>query len=451
MANSVKQAGLFTLDSAFLYTYDKSKKIDIKNLILGFTISESMSKMSVRGSTTVFDGVNLMRTFPILGEEILEFTYTDYFGIKRTDTFLVYSVSQVKYPDSKNRAVLQYTLNFVSPSKVLSDTHIIARAYNSKTTPSSLVSEYAQEVYDEFYKRPVEEIQLKAKELVLEQTDAPQDLVIPNLSPEETMLFFARRAFSNNSETQTYRFFENRDKFYFVTNDYMENASKNFTGYGVGLVDPKLASAARMQNKTVPIFRYNYEPGMGPERQEALMYEIIDVNFGDRVNTINDLREGAYNKTVYEIDLMYGTSNKIEYDHAGSFKKPGQKLIHDGKFKQDNLTRSHVRYIFKDYASVGATTGPEIRNNTFYSDLYTKKDTYFYHYKQNMINVMIYGRNNIFAGSLIDLELPERSTDPKLKLDKDRSGRYFVESVENIFLENTYKQNLTLSRYGVGA
>lgn len=451
MSNTLKQAGVFTLQSAMLSTYDRSKNIDIKNLILGFNITESMSKMSVRGTTTVFDGLQLMKTFPIIGEEFIEFTYTDYFDVTRTDTFFVYSVSDVKYPSDNNSSILQYTLNFVSVPKVITDDHVIMRAYNSRNSQGGIISDYVQQVYDEYYKRPIEAIQLTPKEIVIEPTDSTQDLVIPNLTPEETILFFARRAYSNNSKTQTYRFFENREKFYFATNDYIQNAGQNFVGYGNGLVDPNLAQAVGQTSTTIPVFRVNYQPDLGPERQQALMYEIIDVNFGDRVNTITDMRSGAYKKTIYEVDMLYGTQTKIEYDFSTDFDQPGQKLIHEGRFKDENLTKSFVRFVFKDYSSIGAPSGEATKQNTFYPELYTKKDTYFYHYKMNTIGISIYGRNSLFAGDIIELELIERASTPTNEIDVERSGRYFIESIENIFVENTYTQKLTLSKYGVGS
>lgn len=451
MPNTLKQAGVFTLQSAMLSTYDRSKNIDIKNLILGFTISESMSRMSVRGSTTVFDSLQIMKIFPIIGEEFIEFTYTDYFDQTRTDTFFVYSVSDVKYPDDNNSSILQYTLNFVSVPKVITDDHVIMRAYNAKNSKSGIISDYVQQVYDEYYKRPIEAIRLKPKEIVIEPTDSRQNVVVPNLTPEEAILFFARRSYSNNSKTQTYRFFENREKFYFATNDYVQNAGQNFVGYGNGLIDPILALAAGIKDASVPIFRFNYQPDLGPERQQALMHEIINVNFGDRVNTIADIRSGAYKKTIYEVDMLYGTQTKTEYDFSADFDQADQKLIHEGRFKEDNLTKSFVRFVLKDYSSIGAPEGSSTKNNTFYPELYTKKDTYFYHYKMNTIDVTIYGRNSLFAGDIIELELIERDSTPTNEIDVERSGRYFIESIENIFLENTYTQKLTLSKYGVGS
>jgi hypothetical protein len=58
----------------------------------------------------------------------------------------------------------------------------------------------------------------------------------------------------------------------------------------------------------------------------------------------------------------------------------------------------------------------------------------------------------MFAGAAIDLELTKHTADSTGELQKDleRSGRYIVESIENIFDESVFTQKLVLSRSGVG-
>jgi hypothetical protein len=443
----IKQAGSYELKSAKLKSYDGSKQLDVKNLIVGFEIVESMSTTSVRGSTTVFDGSNILETFPLNGEESIEFTYVDYFGIERVDTFMVYSINNIKYPDPNNQAILQYTLNFVSPGKLLASKEYIMRSYKN-----GVISDYVKDIYNQYYKEAVTANKLKAKELVIESTDGQQTLVVPNLSPEEAIIFFSRRAYNSASKTQTYRFFENRDKYYFSTVEYVEDANKNFVGFGSGLVDPKLARAAKIPTTggAVPVFSKSYKPGIGPERQDELMYEIIDINVRTKVNTVEDLNYPGYKKAIYEIDVLNGTSTRKEYDHAAEFTKAGVKLPHSNEYIQDMLQNEHVQFVFKDYSSVGGVTGPNIRDDQFYSELYTKKPAYFYHYAQNTMSLTIYGRNTIFAGSLVDIQLLER-VPGSTKFDKEKSGRYIVESVSNNFVDKKYTQTLTLTRYGVGA
>lgn len=432
MADGLKIAGTFELKSVILYSYDRSKQTDIKNLILGFSIIESMSKPSIRGSTTVFDSTNIMTEFPLRGEEFIEFKYADFYDNERIDTFFVYSISDLDYPDPNNPTLLRYTLNYVSAPKMLSDSFRIMMAFNSKNS-TGLISDYVKDVYNQYYKTKIESRNIPSKELVVEETEGLQDLVVPNLSPEETLLFFSRKAYNGFSRTQTYRFFENRDSFYFSTNDNMET----------------IANAAG----TPPIYTWNYMVSQTAEDQEAIQKNLIKVQFGEKVNTANDIREGAYKKYLYEIDLWNGTViNMPPFDFLSDFYSDNQETIHTRQFIEDNVGDRYRRFVLKDWASANIQAGPEVRNNTYMTDLYGVKTTYFYHYRQNSINVSVYGDNRVVAGSVVQLTLYERRVGVENpEVDMERSGLYFVESAENIFYENSYVQNLTLARYGNGA
>lgn len=432
--NQAKIAGNFELKSVWLYSYDRLKKVEIRALIRGFTIIESMSKPSVRGSTTVFDGIDIMSTMPLRGEELIEFTYVDFYGEERTDIFFVYAITDVKYPDANNPSIMQYTLNYVSIPKMLSDSSRIMQAFNSKNG-EGLISKYAEIVYDRYYRQPLERKNLTAKEILIEDSEGLQDLVIPNLTPEEAMLFFSRRAYNGVSRTQTYRFFENRDKYYFITNDEVE-------------------ALARTNNELpASVYTWNYLSSSSAEDQQTIQKTLINIDFKDKVNTANDIREGAYKKQMFEIDLWSGTLIGLpEFNFLNDFYSDTTEAIHSNNFISENIDNKYRRFILKDWASANISSGPEVRNNTYMSDLYTIKNTYMYHYRQNSINVSVYGNNKVFAGSIVQLNLFQRKVgvnDPQI--DSERAGLYFVETIENVFLENKYVQNMTLSRYGNGS
>ena len=149
---------------------------------------------------------------------------------------------------------------------------------------------------------------------------------------------------------------------------------------------------------------------------------------------------------------MNGTITKTDYDHLQTFKEEKQKLVHDSKFIDERISKEKERFVIKDYASIGATQGTDVRDEMYYASVYNVKPTTFYHYERNKIGVTIYGRNKIFAGSVIEIKLAEAtSKTDSVKIDVERSGKYIVESVDNQFNENIYTQKLMLSRGGIGA
>jgi len=448
VSNTQFQAGQYQLVSVYLSNYDRSSKIEISQLISGFSINESMSTPFMSGSTTVFDGQDILSRLPVIGEEFIEFKYTDFFGQTRTDMFLVYSVSDVKYPDESNPTLIQYTLNFVSIPRVLSDSNRIMKSYKD-----DVISTYVKSVFDDVYMKPLKDKQLKTKVLHCDTTTNIINLVIPNYTPTETFLFFARHAFKSESKTQTFRFFENRDAYFFGTNEYVRD------WYGIDGVSSTTGYYDQSQGLTLPnahIYSYNYLPNLGPENQTAIMSNVISFDFGEKVNSINDIKYGAYKKRISEINILNGTAQTIPvYSIQDDYKEKNVKLAHSNNFINDTMTDKHLRFVIKDYSGAGDPSGPAVRNDMNYMELYTRKTSYFYHYNQNTFEATIYGKNAIVAGSVINLQIPLRkrvdsTRSAGAEIDLERSGYYIVNEIKNVFQNKTYTQNLKISRYGIG-
>jgi len=443
------QAGQYQLVSVYLANYDRTSEIEISRLISGFVINESMSTPFMSGSTTVFDGQDILSRLPVIGEEFIEFAYTDFFGQTRVNLFLVYSVSDVKYPDESNPTLIQYTLNFVSVPRVLNDSNRIMKSYKD-----DVVSKYVKSMFDDIYMKPLKDKQIPVKDLHCDTTTAVSNLVIPNYNPTEAFLFFARHAFKIESKTQTFRFFENRDAYFFGTNEYIRD------WYGMdGLASATTSYYDQSQGLTLPnahLYSYNYLPNLGPENQFRIMSNMISLDFGEKVNSMNDIKYGAYKKRLSEINILNGTAQTIPvYSIQDDYKENNVKLPHSNNFINDTMTEKHLRFVIKDYSGAGDPSGPAVRTDLNYMELYTRKSSYFYHFNQNTVEATIYGKNAIVAGSVINLQLPLRRRVDKdrsgsVEIDLERSGYYLVNEVKNIFQNKTYTQNLKLSRYGIG-
>ncbi len=496
--SDLKQAGHYGL-KAFTLTFQDGHTLDLKMVVHTFNIVESMSSGCVRGQAIIYDSNDLITTHKIKGEELLTVEYEDYFGDVLTHQFFVYSITDVGPAKDSSPDLIKFTLNFVSVAKVYSENFRVAKSYKLDT-----INVFANTVYNDYYSKPLKEDTLfksagplTVKEFVIEPTVGQQTFVIPRFTPEQTMYFFSRKAFSLTSKSQSYRFFENREKYYFVTNEYMATAvATGGVGYGAGAVDPRLAAAAAKakataasvvttafnpitsalsgtqsasapqsnpattpstgssaQGKSIPIFSRNYAPDKSGERQYQAMYELIDVNFGVKTDTVDDINQGAYYKSTIEIDVINGTVNKKDYSHF-DYSEEGVKFPHEQSFVDARINKPRERFVIKDYASTGAPGGTNVSPDRNYADLHNIKTTYFYHYNKNKASVMIYGRNTLFAGDIIELNLTKivntningAGTAP----DTERSGRYIIESIENVFEGNTYRQKLIIARGGIG-
>jgi hypothetical protein len=426
-------AGRYSLNAVTLRKLNGTS-VSIINEIVGFNIFESMKSPAMHGTVTVFDKKNIMRDFDIKGEEVIEFDYADWWGHQRIMTFFVYGISDVRYPDDdrSNGAFIQYTLNFVSAEKVFTEDTAVMKSYKN-----GKISDYVQEVYDEFYKGAVQG-KFSPKRLHTPQpTTGEMNLVIPNLTPEQTMEFLARRAYASDSRTSTFRFFENRNGFWFGDIDYVFNQS-NADG-----------------SIQIPKYFYNIKGDISAEGQESVMRTIMSAHFGDKVNTVDDIDSGAYRRQIIEIDWTTGAvTPKPVYDFVSEFQSPTEKLVHESDFVNERMNNTKPRRIFivKDYSAPGHPEGPAIPRDRFISEILQVKPSYNHHYRYNTVQITIHGDNSLFAGGKINLEFDERhEPDGKVpQVDKERSGIYYIESIDNIFFNNMYMQKCTVSRFGVG-
>ena len=441
---SLTQAGQYELISVYLSDFKRQSKIEVSALMSGFTIKESMSAPFMTGTTTLFDSDDILSRLPVIGEEFIEFKYKDFFGKVRTDIFMVFSVSDVKYSDPIDQTLIQYTLNFVSAPRVLTDSFRVMKAFRNQK-----VSDYVKLHFDATFKTVIDQQRLISKEIDIESTDGIQNFVIPNLTPVETFLFFARYGYKSDSNTQSYRFFENRDSYFFATNEYV------IKRYGTKVSETEMRPPSVLQDGEVKNFFYNYLPNMDAASQYTLMFSIRDINFGEKVNTLEDINKGAYKRNVVAIDVLNGTqiNPDLPYSILDDFSTNKVKLPHSKSFIDEVISNMYTRFVLKDYTAPADVSGPAVRPDANYSDLYNKKGSYFYQYQQNSIEVEIHGHNDIVAGSIINLQLPLRTkanSNNTQKIDVERSGYYQVDAIKNEFLNKEYKQKLTLSRYGIG-
>ena len=439
MANA-KQAGHIDIEQLNIKSYDGSKNIDIRALVSNFTITESMNMSSVRGHLLILESFDILTKFPLVGEELLEIVYTDFFDNTRTETYCIYAIDSISRVNESSPNLVSYNIHFVSPGKFLSDKHRIEKAFNNNLTGYGTISFFVKQVYDQYLKSDYNK-----KTCIIEPTYGDVSIVVPSLTPEQTIHFFSRRSFSAESTSQSFRFFENRDNFYFITNEKLLELAKNGVGYGPGLIDPNLANKLNIKTTPIPIFTQSWMANVGPEAQSSLMSEFIyfDLN-GVANNTLDNMDRGRYRRKTIELDILNGIIAESDYDSANEIQFPEHNT---NEFIEDNLNKPTKKYVVKDY-STPSNSGSGLRTDTHYSTLYNKKPGYFVNFDKNKIKCTIYGRNSIVAGSVLDVQIFKTSVVESLDIDQKRSGRFIIDTVNNIFDKGVYTQELILSREG---
>jgi hypothetical protein len=196
-----------------------------------------------------------------------------------------------------------------------------------------------------------------------------------------------------------------------------------------------------------------------PETQNFIMTTILSIDFGERVDTMSDMKSGSYKLRVTELDLLNHTPIVFEYNHLETLPDiltpDPVKLNHDQEFVDAYLSETQNFLVVKDYLSEGVdggVLGGDLRDNQFYSDIFTRKYVNKYHGNRHTITVEIYGRNkNIFPGSIVQIQLDEfKFSNGTKDYDSEYGGFYIVESIEHKFEADIYTSMLRLTKYGIG-
>jgi len=415
--------------------------IEISGQVAHFEINESMDRGHLWGHAQIIDSTGMLDGFingpGIRGEEQLFIRTKDWFGVEQWYDMFLYAIEKVKAVNPQQETGVEFYVYFTSRQKFLADRRTVRKAY-----VDGLISEYVDSCFNEFIRFPWRSS--KGMEEI-EDTTGIMNLSIPSLTPENTMHFFARRAYTAENSTQTFRFFENRKGFYFATHE-------------------KMIELYEQRDDKPRKFEIIQFPDFSPQGQEILMQSIITIEFPEYVNTYDDLLENSYYRRVTEMDLLNRTLLTTEYRHADEY----QKFVYPDGIKKDSTKHTkdfvdeylddhyHV-FVPKDYKNVDIP-GRSLPNPKYYADIYNKKQANLLHHTRNIVEMTIHGRNNIRAGDVLEIEIPKFNLRPDQRMgdgvDELKSGKYLVESIRNVHTDNTgsqgkYRQVIKMSKSGL--
>jgi len=404
--SKVIDIGMFEITKAVLSNSDKSKQNEIGMLITDIMVNESIYSSYVGVDIMIYDTHALSDEFPIVGEETIELTILDYYAKPMTYNLHVYAINEIA-PDDKSDSQ-SYLLHCMTSDFMVSETTRIQQSM------SGTVSEMVKTVHDQY---------LKSKEIDIEATDSHRQFVIPSFTPVETINFLARKAFSATNKSCNFMFFENREKYVFKTHEQIfkdagELPKRNTFYYGETKLDVN-------------------------ERSE-LMNHAIMMKPKRRFNLIDTVRKGAMISEVVRIDPGTRSFTSTIYDHGDEFANYQHS---DAKSKEYHTADFRSKYLSKENNVVNTFLTFEESNEgeRAYAEIIPRRNSTAFYLRSNAMEMEINGCNDIFAGSVLNLIIPEM----KFKNgDKDNhpniSGRYLVETINHTMSEKKWSMRLTM-------
>lgn len=411
MTDRIK-AGFYNILECKIFNYDMSKQLEISNMIYRFAISEGIFQRVMQAQLSLYDTLNIVDGFPLLGEERVLLTVEDFYGEQKTYVFHITSIGPVSV--GNNGVGQDYTLFLFSTEYVRSEANEIRRSFTG--APHII----AKDIHEEFLQT--------SKPFDYEFTAGSGTFVIPALTPFEAMDFLSRKAYSSSSESSYFYFFETRDNYMFTTFEKLVKDSYNREVKTYDYVDPK-------------------QIGSTPKDS---MYQLIDYKNTRRFNVLNEMRSGAQVSRTLVVDLSKKTIEKKIYKHYEELDRTTRatgnttREYHTDKFNKEYFDEKNVLgswIVFND------TTKPE----SYYSDILPRRVAAEYFYNALEVSVTIYGSWEANVGDIIELNIPDPETgSTEQNPHRTLSGRYIVESMNHVMDEDEWKIKMNLIRDALG-
>jgi len=197
-AETYKTKGV-VIDSIIMTNFDSSQTLDISRIFTDFNIYEDMLQSQLTGDISIDDSLELVETFPIIGEETLQIKWhipgsavDDYFN---SGKLRVYKVANRSASGAKAGKSTSYTLFFVSEEAIININQSISRSFNTKTA-----SQIVSIIYNDYINTD--------KSIEIEDTEGVLKLVIPNWKPFKAINWLAGNKAINRKSNADFLFFE---------------------------------------------------------------------------------------------------------------------------------------------------------------------------------------------------------------------------------------------------
>jgi hypothetical protein len=193
--------------------------LDLAQSFVSMSIYESIFTPGIICDITVLDTKDLLGTLKLSGDETVNLTISVLGSITASYFFALHKLSDLQMTGGQQRSK-QYNLMCVSEEAMYAKTNYVQKSYNM------LCSDMIQDIHQNYLK--------SQKNLNVEATQSPQNIVIPHKNPYEAVNLIRKRAVSQQYKSSSYIFFENRTKelqeFNFVTIEslFAQKITKDF-------------------------------------------------------------------------------------------------------------------------------------------------------------------------------------------------------------------------------
>lgn len=415
---------------AIIVSHDNTQRIDVSGNFIGkFELNQSMNSVAYSGSAFCIDTQGVLETFPLRGEERLDLQIRCF----DLDTTLnlktrIYKVSDIRPATNSDSST--YTLHFISETSFNASlkkitapfkTSIKRAAYElfnnnfgSISDPDFLQSDDKTKVLPYATARYEIKDQEFPKSFFITPTVGLSKFIIPDLMPSEAMYFIAGKAYNPETPSQTFRFFETFENYYFCPDEFF-------------IRDPK---------KVHSLF-YAPNVDLGPTNVAAQIERVEEITVLSKgIDSSMDVATGSYRNDVIEVDLMrrnfsiskFNFDNSKYIDMSGSTRSESSNP-HTEAFRKDAFTDNNAKkfMVFRNYSRPGDIPS-NLNLDRHLADIAHNRVSYFHHLNNTSIAAVLKGRLDINPGEMINLDIKALESTETARDNSSLSGRFLVQA-----------------------
>jgi hypothetical protein len=420
MSLNLRQPTQFTVKSLQLITKFGNK--DIRAVYQELNIYDSMFMPCMRGSVLLLDSVGLAEKLTLDGSEYIEIE------ISKSDepssspltfkkTFRIYKLSK---RTSYNQNSELFVLDFISDEMIYSLQQKIRQSFVGEH------SRIAETVMNRI-------LQIKRPQRV-DITKGIHTVIIPNLSPFDTMNWLTKRAVSKENLPDLF-FFENKYGYYFASLS--------------SLISEK------------PITDILYEPKNISDSKGRDFYGARDVEAVRQFNLLENISNGVYSGTLITIDPLTRKKNYVKLDYSDIYGQPQSHLNKNPNFvggrnkigldasqMYDSKVSLYPTFTSRD--SSGWIRKNDIQTGKIIDDTHTyvfQRTAIITNLLQTILHVNLPGDFGFTSGLTVNMKMPVKGVkDPDLdQMDSTLTAKYIITAARHIIKGDRHETVLELA------
>ena len=332
--------GDFELQKLLLTSPNRKGSVDLKAAWSDFNIYEDIFGNFLTGNIQIVDGVGLMESVPIIGEETIQIQVKTKGLVRQRNSNLIpgpfegsqnegiinlkFRVVKILNIMKLNEGIVTYKLSFVSEEAILNLKQKVKKsALDPVTLAPRKISDVVKSLYRQFFQRGRGG---RAKRIFVEPTKNLTDLIIPNQTPFKAFNFLASRAVSAGKHAigSSFVFYESIRGFFFISMETL--MSGGGMGYSTVAGAPGSPTELVYTAPTDPVKEvYVVQPkrmGSNTAEEKNIAIEMTAVSaysFSSNFDVLENLTSGMYANRLLTHDLVrmkYDTLDFNMYDPA---------------------------------------------------------------------------------------------------------------------------------------